>query len=436
MGIILFAGLGVAGIISGKVIILGMISIFISLLGIGYLVSYLNTANQKVQVFLDALQDNESMLFFPEKKNREQLKLHQAFNRANDLLSELKLESRKQEQLYRVLLQHIPAGVIIWNSQGKIYEINETVLSLLKVPHIVSISQVEKVIPDLRARIEDANNNGMSMLKIIEGSVIHQYTLSVRKVVLREEEYNILILTDIERELSQKEFEAWNKLTHVLTHEIMNSIAPVVSLSGTLLSYFQTKEKIKTKEEISDQVLAKTVRGLDTIKKQGRSLMKFTESYRSLSFLQPSDKKKFLLTDLVEDILLLFQSDFERKKIKVIMHYSSSDLFVMADREQISHVLVNLVKNSIEALENREDPKIEIEIVQDTNIRIEITDNGVGIPDNLIDDIFVPFFTTKETGSGVGLSLSRQIIRMHQGEIYLSSAPYVKTTVKIILPCS
>lgn len=212
--IILVAGTGVAGIVSGKAIILGCVAVLIAAWLAGLLVYYLNASNRRIQLFLDAIEDNESMLYFPENTgSEEQRRLHAAFNRIHRLMT----ESKQRE---------------------------------------------------------------------------------------------------FDRELYRKEYESYDKLMHVLTHEIMNSIAPIVSLSGTLLSYFQTKGNVKNNDEISDTTIRKTIRGLDTIKSQGQSLMNFTDSYRQLARLQAPKPKPFSLSRLIRNIEMLFHSDLQRLQIQ------------------------------------------------------------------------------------------------------------------------
>lgn len=331
-GIVLVALLGILGVATGKAVILGSVTLLLTLWLIARLVAYLNTSNRRIQIFLDAIQDNESMICFPEDTGSlEQQRLHAAFNRIHKLITE--------------------------NKQKK-----------------------------------------------------------------------------FNRELFRKETEAWDKLMRVLTHEIMNSIAPIVSLSGTLLSYFQTKGETRNTEELTDVTIRKTIRGLDTIKSQGQRLMNFTDSYRRLSYLQKPAPKPFPLSRLIQNLQLLFHTDLERLQIALNIQLPPAEAEVNADEELLSQVLVNLLQNSMQALSGQTDGIINIEVSgQDTNI-IEITDNGPGIPREILEDIFVPFFTTKTSGSGIGLSLSRQIIRMHGGDLTVSSQPYSKTTFRITLP--
>ena len=243
VAIVLMAGLGVAGIVTGRAVILGFVALFISVWLISFLVYYLNASNRRIQLFLDAIEDDESMLNFPENiGSREQRRLHAAFNRIHRLMTENKRKA-------------------------------------------------------------------------------------------------------FDRELHRKEYESWDKLMHVLTHEIMNSIAPVISLSGTLLSYFRTKDAPKSSGEITDATIRKTIRGLVTIKRQGQTLMHFTESYRQFAYLKEPVPKPFPLTYLLQNLQTLYLPDMQRLHIDFSLVLFLPEITVHADEELLSQVLINLLKN-------------------------------------------------------------------------------------------
>lgn len=334
VGILLLAGAGVVGLATGKALILGSMALLIALWLTGRLVAFLNASNRRMQLFLDMIEDNESMSHFPENiGSREQQRLHAAFNRIHKLITENK---RKE----------------------------------------------------------------------------------------------------FDRELYRKEAESWDKLMHVLTHEIMNSIAPIVSLSGTLLSYFHTKGTTRSSAELTDVVIGKTIRGLQIVKSQGQSLMNFTESYRRLSYLKPPALKPFPLNRLIGNLQGLLQPDLARQHVQLSVAYpADGHITLEADEELLSQVMLNLVKNAMQALEETKEGCVRIQIGCEANeTRIEVSDNGPGIARELMEDIFVPFFTTKPQGSGIGLSLSRQIVRMHGGQLLVSSVPYIQTCFTILLP--
>lgn len=241
---------------------------------------------------------------------------------------------------------------------------------------------------------------------------------------------------EFERELHQKEYESWEKLMRVLTHEIMNSVTPVVSLSETLLSYFQTKGGMaRDVREMTDLTIGKTIRGLETIRNQGRSLLCFTDSYRQFSRLKPPERSSFSLTDLLQDIQMLYQEELSRQHIGFSVACFQPGIQVYADEGMLSQVLINLLKNAMQALAGQPDKKIRMEVHDgERMLFISVADNGPGIPSDLMEDIFIPFFTTKPDGTGIGLSLSRQIVRMHGGELSVCSQPYHETVFTISLP--
>lgn len=219
----------------------------------------------------------------------------------------------------------------------------------------------------------------------------------MNRMKLNSETITLLAIKDISNELNEKESESWNKLTRVLTHEIMNTIAPIVSLSQTLSLRPGTDEKV--------------IRGLGVIREQSERLMEFTESYRRLSYMPEPKKKRFSLTNSLHNLGLLLQSDFENAHIHFILRSTPSDIYIEGDEKQLSQVFLNLLKNSMQSLEGKTDGQIEVTLEVTNKLYIRLLDNGRGIPMELQEKIFIPFFTTKTEGTGIGLSLCRQIIK-------------------------
>lgn len=435
IAIVAVAGTGAGLILTQKAIIIGVFCLAGAFLLIGGLVAYLNRFNRRILRFLEAMQDDDSMSSFPEHSgSTEQQLLSATFNQINERITRNKLESRQQEFYYKALLEQIPDGIISWDESGRIQTINPAASRLLNRDYIRYKDQLEQMWPNLAQIIDNASLNGNTLMKINHGEQVRQLAVSYKRITQNGETLFILTLKDIARELSEKETESWDKLTHILTHEIMNSIAPIVSLSGTILSYFEQKGVAKPREEITDLILGKTIRGLSTVKNQGQSLMRFTDSYRRLSYLQAPVIKPFPIGRLTENLQLLLQSDLARQGIDLSVALSSPDLVLEADEEMLSQVLINLLRNAMQALEETTGGIIRMEASQaGEKIQIDIRDNGPGIPKELLDDIFVPFFTTKSSGSGIGLSLSRQIIRMHGGELSVTSEPFRETCFRIVL---
>jgi len=224
------------------------------------------------------------------------------------------------------------------------------------------------------------------------------------------------------------------KLIRVLMHEIMNSIAPITSLSESLCKFFTIDGRPALPEEVTETTIETTLRGLNVIKEQGNGLMLFVESYRKLTRLPKPDKIIFKMEDLVNRIKVLYASLENSEKVKLAVNITPPDMELFADENLISQVLINLTKNALQANEKNPEAKIQITIGVNSEHRpeIRVTDNGPGIPDEILEQIFVPFFTTRENGSGIGLSLSRQIMRLHGGSLQVRSNPGKETVFSMI----
>ena len=341
------------------------------------------------------------MLYFPEQNvSKEQEKLNRSLNRINLLLAKTQSEYSKQEHFYHSLLEEVPIGVLAWDSTGKIIMANSTALSLLGCQQLTQYRQLESLLQE-------------------KGRKEH-LSLSQNRMKLQNETITLLSIKDIGDELSDKESESWNKLSHVLTHEIMNTIAPIISLSQTLSAYPDINEK--------------AVRGLRIIQAQSERLLQFTESFRHLSYLPQPEKKLFSLTATLENLRELLSGDFQESNITFTLTCHPETIYMKGDENQLSQVLLNLLKNSIQALERTEKGKISIHALQTERISIDIADNGPGIPPELQEKIFIPFFTTKSEGSGIGLSLCKQIIRLHGGHLTVKESSPGKTVFHIDIP--
>ena len=414
------AGTGLVLVITHTGIIIGCLLITISFFIIGALVKRLNKSNAKLRLFFNAIEGKRNMKQFNEySEDKEMNALSHSLNRINELLATAKSDSRKQEKFYYSLLEEIPSGVIAWNSEGKIILANSMALLLLGFEQLIFVRQLKQRYPEIRDFLQQN--------KIQKPAVIHsigkrQLSLSLNYMKLESETITLLAIKDISNELSEKESESWSKLTRVLTHEIMNTIAPIVSLAQTLSARPQTDEKI--------------TRGLNEIREQSERLMEFTESYRHLSCLPEPVKETFSLTTALHNLGILLQSDFEMAHIRFTLRSTPNDITVEGDEKQLSQVFLNLLKNSIQALEGETEGEIEINLTQCEKLRIHITDNGKGIPIGLQEKIFVPFFTTKTEGMGIGLSLCQQIIKKHEGNFYLQESQKGKTVFVIEWPDS
>ena len=323
--------------------------------------------------------------------------LNRSLNRINALLIRTQAEYSKQEHFYRSLLEEVPSGVLAWDSSGKIMMANSAALTLLGCQQLAQYDQLKPILQEKEKK--------------------ERLSLSQNQMKLQNETITILSIKDISNELNDKESESWNKLSHVLTHEIMNTIAPIISLSQTLSAYPDNSEK--------------TLRGLHIIQAQSERLLEFTESFRRLSYLPQPERKRFSLTALLQNLQELLSTDFQENQIHFTLTCQPEFIDMDEDENQLSQVLLNLLRNSIQALDGRTDGAIEIYAYRDEHISIDVTDNGPGIPDELQEKIFIPFFTTKSEGTGIGLSLCRQIIRNHNGHLSILESRPGKTIFHI-----
>ena len=396
--IIAVAGAGIALIITHTALILGCLFLIISLFFIRALVKQLNKFNAKIRIFLDAMEDKESMILFNEQSaDKEMNALSHSLNRINELLATTKSQSRVQENFYHSLLEEVPNGVLAWNSEKRVLFVNGAALRLLGVESIIFLRQLEEQYPILKDFITHGNVENSFLL---QSNSKKQLSLSMNRMKLNSETITLLAIKDISNELNEKESESWNKLTRVLTHEIMNTIAPIVGV----------------------------------IREQSERLMEFTESYRRLSYMPEPKKKRFSLTNSLHNLGLLLQSDFENAHIHFILRSTPSDIYIEGDEKQLSQVFLNLLKNSMQSLEGKTDGQIEVTLEVTNKLYIRLLDNGRGIPMELQEKIFVPFFTTKTEGTGIGLSLCRQIIKRHGGNFYLQESRQGKTIFVIEWP--
>lgn len=399
------------------------------------LIKYLNSTNRKISYFLESVQNEDSMLSFPtnitDKPIRE---IYQGLNKVNKQIQQLKIEGRQQEQYFQTLLEHVATGIVTFNANGFVLHANSAAKKMLGVDVLTHINQLERVNRNLFQAIRSIAPFEQKLVSVTTERGIIQLSLKSTSFKAKDNELILLSIQDIRNELDEKELDSWMKLIRVLMHEIMNSIAPITSLSESLCKFFTIDGRPALPEEVTEMTIQTTLRGLNVIKEQGNGLMLFVESYRKLTRLPKPDKKLFRIEELVLRIKVLYSSLENSGKVKLAIAVSPPEMELFADENLISQVLINLTKNALQA--NEQNPEGKIQITAGFNLEhhpeIRVTDNGPGIPDEILEQIFVPFFTTRENGSGIGLSLSRQIMRLHGGSLQARSVPGKETVFSMI----
>ena len=353
--------------------------------------------------------------------------LYGAFNLITDKFRHLRSEQEIQNQLLQTIISNVDTGIYCTDKNGKCLMMNAALKQLLHKSYIPNFADLEPTIPNVYEVLKKIKPSERKIVKETIQNEISQIAVQVYILKIKEEEIKVYTFYNIHNELSDQEVKSWQKLIRFLAHEIMNSIAPIASLSSSAAQLIPADGKL----EIEDVEQLNEV--FRIIKKRSESLMSFTETYRKLTRIPPPKLSSINVRDFFESIQKLFEQDLLQKGVKLEMKYLFNEIKLMADPILLEQVFINILKNAIEALEGVAQPEINI-LVDKTpqgKVTIQVMDNGQGIPQDAVDQIFVPFFTTKQNGSGIGLSLSQQIIRLHGGNIYLQSKEGEGTVVTL-----
>lgn len=398
------------------------------------LVRYLNSTNRKMSFFFEAVKNNDSALRFGRHPgNKTEDLLNRKLNEVNKQIQDLKMENRQKEQYFRTMLENVATGIITFNSNGVVLHANSSVKKMLSLEVLTHLKQIEKLDGRLYRTIQNIKPMEHRLISISNENVETEFALYATPFASGGDLLTILSVQDIKNELDARELSSWIKLIRVLIHEIMNSVTPITSLSESLYKKVVNDKKLSQKNDENDCEGDIVCQGLEVIHDQSKGLMNFVESYRELTKLPKPDKKNFKILDLLNRVKILFETEYN-SNLNIKINSAPKDMEILADENQISQVLINIVKNAIQA--NEENVNAEIRILasaREDRSLIEITDNGPGIEKEIMDEIFVPFFTTNENGSGIGLSISKQIISLHGGNLKVRSKPGVETVFSIII---
>lgn len=345
------------------------------------------------------------------------------------VMEDFRAARAEKEEGYRYLetvMQHVGIGLLSFREDGTIDLINTAAKRLLRRPLLKNIKDLADLSPELVKALEDLNYGDSTLVKVVDGDDVLQLSVNATGFKVREVLFKLVSLQDIQGELDEMEVQAWRKLTRVLTHEIMNSVAPISSLASTATDLLDDGDR--SAENIQD------VHGaVQTIARRSKSLLSFVDDYRRLARVPPPEFEIFPVADLFKDLASLVEPNLKAGGIHLVQTVEPANFQLTADRKQVEQVLINLLKNATQAVAGVKDPEIRMEAMIDprSHAVIRVVDNGHGIVDEAIDKIFVPFFTTKKDGSGIGLSLSREIMRMHGGSISATSRPGERTVFRL-----
>ena len=412
--------------------------IFLIVLQTWLMVNQVNKTNADLEKFFSSVQDHDTSVRFSENAmNSSFKKLHDRMNSLNSVIQNAKIENERTSHFLQSVVDHVDIGLLSFDMNGSIGIYNRAAKRYLDVQQPWQLSSF-KTINDEMFKIINTIKPGQEILhKINIDNLLQSILIKAAELKYENSVIKLVSFQDITNELDKKELDSWKRLIRVLTHEIMNSISPITSLTSVISGYFRKKddEIPVPPEKIDHQIVSKTLSGLNTIEETGKGLLDFVDKFRSLTSLPKPNLSKFTIDSLFRKCKLLMESNIP-DNIKIIASVYPEDIVLVADYAQVEQVLINLIKNASEALSDKNNGTIHLKAFYgDGGILIQVEDNGIGISGDSIEDIFVPFYTTKENGSGIGLSLSKQIMQNHNGTISVNSAPNMgsKFTLKFQL---
>jgi two-component system, NtrC family, nitrogen regulation sensor histidine kinase NtrY len=407
-----------AAMLMGTIIVLQLVEIF----------RFVSQTNRKLTRFLESVKYSDFISGFASdnKLGKSFKDLNEAFNEVLEAFRKARSEKEEHGQYLNTVVQQVRTGILSFDIDGNVQLINANAKRFMGITSIKNINELIAINPKLYHSINSVEPGKSELYK---GSNELYLTVQSTELRIRGTDVRLITLQNIQPELQKQELEAWQNLTRVLRHEIMNSITPISSLTSTLREILDhDMEKMGNHYELKEEGAEDLREGLSTIENRSKGLIKFIDAYREYTSLPKPKLATVRLQSLLEHVAQLMKTELKKTNINFSVECSSEYLTIQADLEMIEQVLINLLKNAIEALGETEQPTLELIGRYDGSaVLIEVIDNGQGIIKEAIDHIFVPFYTTKRTGSGIGLSLSRQIMQMHNGSITVESEPEVRT---------
>lgn len=398
---------------------------------------------KKITYMLNALENNDSAFRFAERSGDSYNRLFTStLNRINEILANEKMTTRENEKYFELLMTNVITGLITIDENGSVMNCNSKALELIGLPVFTHVSQLQRVDENLYSLLtDDTPIQESRTVSFFNESGEVNLSMRFSFITIRGKKLKIVSINDIGRELEEKEQDSWIRLIRVLTHEIMNTVTPISSLSETL------SMMVNSSDVENDAVVKREVKnGLDVISTSSKGLISFVDSYRSMTRIPTPNKRAVYVKDLIHRVLTLMKDDFDKSVLVPQITYSDESIMIYADENLISQVLINLIKNALAAMveETMGDgeeavseriPFIKVTIFLDPNnedVIMDVSNNGKPISREDQEHIFVPFFTTKASGTGIGLSISRQIMRQHNGSLKLKCSNENETTFTLI----
>ncbi len=390
---------------------------------------YMNRIHRDVRKFMDALRSQDTIQLFNDRKKEGYFgKLYASFNEITRNFRLVRIEKEVENHFFRETIKQSASGILAIRSDEQIILINGAALKIFGVDSLKTLTELRKIHPDFADILASADILDHQVKILVKRKMV-QLAMKATEMNLDGTVVRIYSVLDISREMARNEVEAWQKLIRVLNHEITNSVVPLHILSTSLFDLFQDGERQLSVSEIDDELIDRAILGLRTIIKRSGGLTDFLNTYKSFTDIGDPDYSSIRVADMFKHLVSLLEDELTASGIQLLQDIDPPELKFMADEKLIEQTIINLIKNSIFALEGRKNPEIRLKAIQFSDqVSIEVTDNGKGISEEIKDSIFTPFFTTRKEGSGIGLSLARQVMQMHNGAIHVDSQEGAYTT--------
>jgi two-component system nitrogen regulation sensor histidine kinase NtrY len=405
--------------------------IVILIIQLFFLIRKFNLLNSELLSFFESIRSHDSGLIFQKKTGDGKLDaIYRHFDDINLKINEIKIESIKSNLHFQNLVEHVNTGIIQFDDKGNVEVINKVAKDFFQCGDIKMLRSLDQKVPEISKKILSLNPGTSKSIKIIINESLAVLNFKITEFKVEGKSKKLVSFHNIKEESELNETDSWKKLIRVLTHEIMNSTAPIsssIKVISSLLRHEET-DKIKSMDELSKEDITNTVRGLEIIEERSEGLNQFVKSYRELTKNIEPYFSDFKIIEIFKSVEFLFAEDFKNAKIRFQFQVQPEGLILKADKNLVEQVIINLVKNSIESTRDMMKREICLESFEQNNkISIRVTDTGEGISMEESDKVFIPFYSSKEEGSGIGLSLSRQIMQMHNGSITFESKQGTKT---------
>ena len=394
---------------------------------------YIDRTNRNLAQFLAAIQNDDfTSNYTGSDRGRSFMELYQVMNEINSRYRTESTQKETREQYLRSLIDQVGVGILSYDDQGYVQVVNPALKKMLDLESIAEGSDMARSTPVIYEMMDGISYGKTKLLRLkVRGEEI-PFSIQSSGIRIGESRYHIITLHNIQSEITETEMDAWQKIIRVLTHEIMNSVTPITSLSGSL------RDLVSNDAALQDRQTGEKLRnGLNAIVERSDGLLKFTEAYQNFSRM-PAPRLQLIVTvEFVNKIAALFAGEMDKRGILFEINFSGEPACFPVDPDLMEQVMINLLRNAVDAVSSLTQPEIRLEISLTPDrheIMIRVADNGTGISAEDLDKVFIPFYTTKVLGSGIGLPLSRQIILMHKGSIEVTSGPGEGCCFTVLLP--